>query len=306
MRLLRVYPASWRTRYGDELATLIEELEGGGRMSWRTRVDVVRAGLAERLRALGPGGLAPRERAREGCLLVLYAWMLFAVGGFGVQKASEHWKAVTPAAKQGLPAAAFDVLLVAAVAGSALVLLGLAATLPRLAGLILRGGWTEIRRPIVRAAVLTLLTAAATLGLVAWAQSLAPAARNGADAAYVGAFLAWVLLFAVCLLAWAAAAGAAARRLSLPAGLLRLEVRLGAAVTAAMAVMTVATAVWWGSLAAAAPWFFQGRPAGSGASALVPNMAVPAGLMVCATVLGVVGAIRATRALAQAAPSRAR
>jgi hypothetical protein len=303
MRLLRVYPASWRARYGDELATLIEELDGDARMSWRVRLDVVRAGFAERVRVLGPGGLPPRERAREGSLLVLYAWMLFVLGGLGVQRASEHWKAVTPAAKQRLPAAAFDVLFVAAGIGAALVLLGVAALLPRLASTIRQHGWTEIRRPIIRAGLLTLLTLVATVGLARWAHSLTPAARNGHDTAYGGVFAAWVLLFAACLFAWAAAAAATARRLSLSPAVLRFEVWLGATVSAAMAVMTIATAVWWGSLASAAPWFFDGRPVGSSASALVSNMVVPAGLMLCATALGLIGATRAMKAVTKVSGS---
>jgi hypothetical protein len=224
--------------------------------------------------------------------------MLFALGGFGVQKASEHWQAVTPAADQGVPAAAFDVLFVTAAAGSALVLLGVAVSLPHLAALLRGGAWTEIRRPIVRAAFLSLLTAAATFGLAAWAHSLTPAARNGSDHAYGGAFLAWVLLLAACLLAWAAAAAAAARRLSLSPRLLRLQVFLAATVSAAMVVTTIATAVWWGSLASVAPWFFESRSVGASASPLVPNMLVPAGLMLCATSLGLLGASRALRALA--------
>ena len=297
MRLLRVYPSSWRARYGDELATLIEELDDGARMSWRIRLDVVRAGLAERVRVLGLRGLPPHERAREGFLLVLYAWMLFVFAGFGVQRASEHWQAVTPTAKQGLPAAAFDALVIAAGIGAALVLLGVAVLLPRLAAAIRQGGWTQIRRPIFRAGLLTMLTLVATFGLARWAHSLTPAARNGRNAAYTGVFGAWVLLLAACLFAWAAAAAATARHLTLSAVLLRLEVWLGAIVTATMSAMTIATGVWWGSLARAAPWFFDGRPVGSNASALVSNMIVPAALMLCATSLGLIGATRAVKAL---------
>ena len=295
--LLRVYPPAWRARYGNELASLIEELGGGARMSWRVRFDVVRAGIVERARVLAPRELAPPERAREGSLLVLYAWMVFVIGGFGVAKASEHWRAVTPTAKQSLPGAAFDVLLIAAAVGAALVLLGVAVSLPRLAGLIRAGGWAEIRRPILRAASLSLLTVSATFGVAGWAHSLTPAARNGGDAAYGMMFVAWVILFAACLIAWAAAAGATARQLVLSAGMLRLEVWLGATVSVAMAVMTIATAIWWGSLASAAPWFFDGRPVGSSASALVSNVVVPAGLMLCATSLGLIGATRAIKAL---------
>ena len=298
MRLLRVFPTAWRARYGEELANLIDELAGDSRTAWRVRFDVVRAGLAERLRVHDPSRLPPLERAREGSLLVLYAWTLFVLGGFGIQKASEHWRAVTPAAKQGVPAAAFDVLLVAAAVGSALVLVGIAALLPRLAALLRAGGWPRIRRPIVRAAVISVLAAAATVGLARWAHSLTPRARNGADLAYSGVFLAWVALLAACLFSWAAAAAATARRLALPARMLRVEVMLAAAAGATMAVMTVAAAVWWGSLARAAPWFFAGRPAGSGTlGALQWNIVVPIGLMLCATSLGLVGTTRAVKAL---------
>ena len=297
--LLRVYPPAWRARYGPELVTLIEQLDGGARMSWRVRFDVVQAGIVERMRVFAPRGLQPRERARQGSVLVLYAWVVFVIGGFGVEKASEHWQAVTPSAKRSLPAAAFDVLLVAASVGTALVLLGVAVSLPRLAALIRAGGWQKIRWPVLRAFSLTALTVAGTFGLVAWAHSLTPSARNGGDAVYGGVFVAWVILSAACLLAWAAAATTTARQLASSAGTLRVDVWLAAAVTVTMAVMTIATAVWWGSLARAAPWFFDGRPAGSSASALVSNMVVPVGLMLGATVLGLIGATRAMRALMQ-------
>ncbi len=302
MRLLRVYPASWRKRYGDELVTLIDELGQEGRMSWSVRLDVVRAGVAQRVRALGLAGLPPTARAREGSLLVLYAWGLFVLGGFGLEKAAEHWQAVTPTAEQRVPAAAFDGVVVAAGIGTTLVLLGVVALLPRLASMIRQGGWPIVRPPIVRASVLTLLTLAATVGLSRWAQSLAPAARNGHYLPYAVVFGAWVALVAGCLFAWAAAGAATARRLSWSNALLRLEVWLSVAVTATMAAMTIATAVWWGSLARAAPWFFAGRPIGSHASALVANMIVPMLSMLCATVVALFGATRARQGLANLSP----
>ena len=301
MRLLRIYPAAWRARYGEEFEALLEELDGVARMSRHDRIDVMRAGVGERLHVFGLAGLPPRERAREGSLLVLWAWTLFVLGGIGVQKASEHWQAVTPPAKQGLPAAAFDVLVVVAGAGSALVQLGVALVLPRLVALIRGGGWAQIRRPIIRAGLLSMLTAAATILLAQWAHSLSPAARNGHDVAYSGAFAVWAIFVAVCLFAWSAAAAATTRRLALSVGLLRVEASLGAAVAVAMAVMTIATAVWWEAVATTAPWFFEGRPVGSNTSVLVANMIAPMLLMLCATSLGAVGSMRALRAIASGA-----
>lgn len=297
MRLLRVYPAAWRARYGDELVALLEDLDGAARMSWRVRLDVVRAGLGERARVLVLGGGAPRERVRRGSVLVLYAWMLFVLGGFGVQKASEHWQAATPSGERTLPALGFDVLVVVAALGSVLVLLGVAVALPALAGLVRRGGWRTIRLPILVAVALSVSTVVATVGLAAWAHSLTAAARNGHDASYAGVFVGWVVLVAACLFAWAAAASATARRISFSLRQLRLEAGLAAATSAAMVVMTLAAAVWWGAVASAAPWFFEGRPAGAAASPLVANVIVPVAVMVCATALALAGATRALRAL---------
>ena len=99
--------------------------------------------------------------------------MVFVLGGFGVQKASEHWQAVTPVGKQHPPAAAFDVLFWTAGLGSALVLVGVALS----GTFVRRGGWTTVRGPIIRATLLSLLAVAAKVGLVRWGHSLMPAAR---------------------------------------------------------------------------------------------------------------------------------
>jgi hypothetical protein len=298
MRLVRAYPAAWRKRYGDELAAVLDALaaEGTG-VSWGMRTDIVRAGLAERVRSLGMHGRPPYERAREGSLRVLYAWMAFVVGGFGVEKASEHWRAATPVAAQGAPAATFDVLAAAAALGSLLVLAGIAVALPPLLRLIRDGGWPTLWRPILRATLVTVLLVAATAGLAGWAHTLDSIQRNGGDAAYGGVFVAWVALFAVCLWSWAAAAAATARRVSLSGAAIRLEALLGAAVVVAMAVVTAATAVWWALVARAAPSFFTGHAAAASSAALVPNMIVPAALMACATGFAFLGARAAVTAL---------
>lgn len=277
MRLLYAYPPAWRARYGGELAVLLEELDGG----WRARLDVVRAGLVERVRPLGLGSLSPHDRAREGSLLVLYAWTLFVLGGCGIQKASEHWQATTPAGDRAVPAGAFDGLVVIAAIGSALVLLGAAIVLPRLVAAARREGWQELVRPLRAAPGLTVLAAGATVGLAAWAHSLTPAARNGHDAAYTGAFAAWVLLVAVTLFSWSAAAAAIARRLDLSSRLLRIEALVSIAVAGSMALMCASAFVWWTSV---------------GGYGLVANVIVPVAAMTCGMILGLIGALRAARA----------
>lgn len=297
-RLLALYPPVWRARYGEELEALIVESSGGQGVPWRVRADVALAGGRERLRAAGlSGDGAPSERVRGGVLLTLCAWALFVVAGMGVQKFSEHWQDATPAASRALPSTAFDALVVAALCGIVLVLAGIAATLPSVAAFLRGGGWRAIRRRVVTAALLTGVEVTATIGLVVWAHGLTGPQRNGHDVAYAIAFLCLALLAAACLVAWTVAAVATARRLPLRAATLRTETWIACAVAGAMGVMTAATAVWWGALAGAAPWFLAGSAAGAAASPLAPQLLAAAALMLLATLLGGAGAQRAVRAL---------
>jgi hypothetical protein len=297
--LVRLYPPGWRARYGEELEALIVEASDGRRVPWRVRLDVLRAAGRARLNAagLGPDG-GPAERVRGGALLTLCAWALFVVAGSAVQKISEHWQDATPAGSRDLPAVAFGALVVAAVCASVLVVAGIAAAAPSLAAFLRTGGWPAIRPWVRRATALTVLLVVGTIGLIAWAHGLNGPERNGGDSAYTVAFACWAALAVACLLAWTAAAVATARRLDLPAPALRAQAWVSASVAAAMAVMTAATVIWWVALADAAPWFLAGKPAGTSASALAPELLAAAALMVLATLLGAAGALQAMRARA--------
>jgi hypothetical protein len=282
MLLVRLYPAAWRARYGAELEALIAEASAGGRVPWRTRADVVRAAARERAHAL-LGGSAP-DRVRASASVVLWAWAAFVVAGIGVQKYAEHWQSATPSGSRALPGAAFDALAVTAAVGSALVLGGIAATLPRLLEFLRGGGWPRIRRPVTAALALATVLVPATIGLVLWAHRLTEAQRNGHDGVYAGVAAAWAVLVLATLLAWTRAATATAAHLDLAPAVLRLEARLAGAVAVAMAVMTAATAVWWGSLAAA-----------GAVSSLAPQLVVAGVLMLLATVVAAGAALRGLR-----------
>jgi hypothetical protein len=296
--LVRLYPPAWRARYGEELEALIVASSDGRRVTWRVRADVALGAVRERLRAAGLTGDGPAPtRVRGGALLTLCAWALFTVAGLAVQKFSEHWQDATPADSRALPSAAFAALVIAAVCGSLLVLAGIGSAMPSLAAFLRAGGWPTIRRRVVIAAVVTGAAIAATVALVVWAHALTGRERDGHDLAYAIAFVAWALLIVATLFSWTAAAVAAAGRLRLPAATLRIASRLAGGAAVAMAAMTAATAVWWASLADAAPWFLAGRPVGSNASPVAPELAVAATLMLLATLLGGAGAYRAARAL---------
>ncbi len=293
-----LYPPMWRERYGEELEALLAEMSGGGRLPWRARVDVARAGGRERLRAAGldPCG-APSDQARGGILLVLVSWAVFVVAGTLVQKFSEHWQDVTPSHSQALPSGAYAGLVAVAVCGTVLVLAGIGWTIPALVAFLRDGGWATIRRPVITAALLTSLAMVATFALVVWAHGLTGRQRAGHDTAYAIAFGAWALLGTACLFAWTVAAVAIGGRLSLRDATLRLETRIAVAVAASMGAMTAATAVWWLAISDSAPWFLAGRAVGEGGSPLAPQMVAASALMVFASLLGVAGSRGALRAL---------
>jgi len=220
--LLLAYPRRWRERYADELVALLEAEP----LTWRTRANVLSAGLRERLRGSGP----PQLR-------VLWAWSLFVIGGMVFQKSSEHWQLVVPTGDRAVPTAAFDTVQAAAAIGSAVVLAGVALALPAFVRDLRSSGWTAVRRPILVASTATVVTAAALVALALDRDTIA-----------ASVFIA----SAVCsLFAWTHAAARSARRLDS----VRAHSYLAPIVTATMVVMTIAAAVWFASVSTHAPSF---------------------------------------------------
>ncbi|HEX5191293.1 MAG TPA: hypothetical protein VFW09_00710 [Solirubrobacteraceae bacterium] len=293
--LLVLYPAAWRRRYGDELDALILDMAAGdGTAPWRVRADLI--GSAARLRLLGDGD--PGRRIRGGASLVLWAWAVFVLAGAVVAKTSEHWQQALPRHGVGDAQAAFDALTVAAIVCAVLVAAGIAVALPAAARFLRDGGWWLVR---ARALIAVALTAAVVPALVAigfWAHGLTDAQRNGHDALYGAAVVSWAALGAACLLAWTAVATRIARELRCRRGVLTTQALIAAVVAIAMAAMTVAMLVWWVIVA-------QRDPAPSGGSiaaylsALVPQLAFAAVLMVVATAIAALGAVRADAALTE-------
>jgi hypothetical protein len=278
--LLALYPRAWRARYGRELADLVADLRADGAAPSRITVDLVRAAGVERLRAAEVLGAAPAAaRARGGSLLVLWAWMLFVLAGCTVAKFAEHWSDTVAGDERRVAAAAFAVLVGAALCTAALVAAGLASAAPGLVRGLRSGLWPRLRRPVTVAAGLSAAMVLATAGLVTRAADLTVRQRNGQDLAYAGAFLAWAGLGATCLVAWTVVATTAARGIELPDRVLRLQARLGAGVTLGMAVMTAATLTW--SVARAEPG----------------SWAVVTAAMVVATTLAVIGSGRSLHAI---------
>jgi hypothetical protein len=302
-RLLACYPAEWRARYGEELEELIVLVAGDGPVAWRVRADVVCGGMRERARlTLGSRpGAGAEERARDGLIAVLAAWVLFAFAGAIVAKTSEHWATALAGSVPGVASAGFTMLQVGAALAGALALVAIALSVPGLGRLLRAGGWPRIRGPVRRALGISVVALVATAALVMWAHHLSAAQREGHDDLYAAAFLAWAALGAACLAAWTAAAAGIARTLA-PAGArrVRAQARLATAVVVAMAVMASATLAWWIAVALRAPAALTGTAVTAPASPWVPQLLVSGAMMVAAIALGTGGARRALRAPAAA------
>jgi len=282
-RLLKAYPAAWRERYGAELVSLIEAGAEGGRVSVRVQLDVIASGLAQRLRSSGLVGddVPPERRIRAGVLVVLSAWAAFVVAGLGLAKTAEHWQAVTPRPDRGVPAAAYDGVLLGAALGTLAVLLGIMLTVPPLVAFLRTGGWMKIHRAVLRALGATGFTALALVGVISWAHRLTVEQRNGGDVLYAAAFVVLCLCAIGSIALWTRAAVVTAGELALTSASLRWETLLAAATTVTMVGMTLSSTVWWASVA--------------GSSTL--RMLALTLLMVAATSLATAGTFRSVQAL---------
>ncbi len=286
--LLRWYPSEWRARYGEEMEALLEDTYGAASsVPRRARFELTRSGLAERARVVGllESGLDPSDLRRDGSLLVLVGWALFAVAGACFGKFSDNWYAGTPAGTgRAFSAAAYGTLFVAELTGCALVLLAASTCLPSLVRLVRDGGWRSVRGPVVRATSAVAVGGVALGAVTVWAHRLNAGQRNGALWYYSLALFAFSLLGGVVVVVCTTSAWSVVRRLPLSAELTARLARVAQLVCLLMVVVVAALVGWWVCEALHAPGVLA-----SGITAGVPvlpgdapPMMLAAGLLMCA------------------------
>jgi MFS family permease len=296
--MVRWYPAAWRERYGDEMAALIEDQLGDQTPTLRFRLSIARAGLRER--AIGSAivgrSAAPSERARTGALIVLGAWSAFVIAGASFSKLAEHFPVVVPATHRAWTA--FQVVQIAALIAASLFAGGIVIALPAVSRFLRAGGWSTVRRSVLRSAVFGGAAVTGTIGLTVWAHAISSAQRNGTDAGYGVAFVVWAVLVAATICVWARAGIAIGRQIQLSRRQLALESGLAIGVAGAMCTMTVSTAIWWASMAVSAPWFLDGSPVGTAGSPVDLQLIVTMAVMLASVVAGGYGVARIGRSWA--------
>jgi hypothetical protein len=271
-RLLRWYPETWRSRYGEEFAELlIADIFERPRSRTRT-ADVVRGGIVARLAAAGLCGCTLEASAQVRASLTSLGCCVAIFMGFGAAMWSQlaigwQWSApdtaATTVAMVVMSAAmlAFAVLAVAAtvpvlwIAGSSLVrgrhpgLLGSAALAVACAVIMFVGGrhfgngWPGTGgHPWARQGLVPGGVAA-----FSWASTLFVSsywAHPSALASFPAAELAWMALSPLAVAGLVGGAVSLVRRTEFSARVLDFETRLGAAACATMAVFLTGCCAW--------------------------------------------------------------
>jgi hypothetical protein len=237
-KLLRWYPRAWRERYGDELATLIQDDLDEGRPAWRLRLSVIGGGLRERGRQARHAAAAslkrPASHDRWGTILLAGLVCAFLLGDLTLSaSAAGTWQGV-----------ALDASLAAVALTGAVVLADGLLALPALVRFWRAGGWPKIRRRVGWAAGGTVAAGGGLAGLVLISGSH-PHAQLNASWAYWTGVLVTGLAMAVAIGLWAAAATATARHLTLTPRVRAAQLVLGAVIPTAVSTMLVTLSLWW-------------------------------------------------------------
>ncbi len=294
------YPASWRARYGGELAALLEDTYGDGSVPLRQRLSLLRAALTEHARASGfAPGAVPAQRARTGALVVLCAWSFFMVSGSVFAKYVEHWDLATPVNERWLPDHAVTAVIYAATLGGALVALGALALALPVARSVRAEGWGRLGRAMRDTAVLVMVALLTSGAVILFAHSQASAERNGGAWIFSVAGAVWGMTLLAALVACTRAAVVAALRIELRGALLRAEAVSALGVFLCMGVVLAGTTTWWVATALHAPRFLQSSlgPLGTWGSVVPPVMVGITAAMLVAVLTAGIGAWRVVGAL---------
>jgi hypothetical protein len=226
--LVRMYPAEWRKRYGDELLDLLETR----RLTPPTIVSTLRGAWDAHARLTEVTGVR-RDRARIVTIsasTIAAAWAVFALAAAGVAKSTEDTPFTAASRSHDLISVTRGSMSAVFALSTAIVVMGVIPVAgAAIVQFVRRRDW----RGLGLAGVPVL--AAAAVVVVGWLAGQAPARPvHGAANVIVASTLAALVLFAVSTSL--AAGSAALRRVRLGAWSLRLLTYAGAAAAATMSL----------------------------------------------------------------------
>ena len=294
--LLRLYPAGWRARYGDEFAALLDDYP----LTFLGLLDVLLGALDAHIAPLDTTGRILRmiHRPRRSAIAVFCAYIAFVLAGMSFQKSIEDDLGALNGPHPDISLAYHIVLfvaplsLLAVLAGGAPI--GLAAILRAL-----RGRHWDILALFAVPPVALALWIGWTLVLL---DVIAPANPHFdvRSPLGVGLFLSWGGLFVLAAIASTAAVSIAVSRSDLSPALYRFALGPAAAATITMLVMLGAV-VAWGLLVRAEFPAYMTRPNSPLRWAEGFTWLIQIAVMALATLAAAVALIRAYRSPADPA-----
>lgn len=292
--LLRLYPAGWRARYGEEFAALLEDQP----LTPRIALDTLLGALDAHVVALGSHGRTGMvNRLRSSQIAVFCAYIAFVVAGMGFQKMTEYDDFMS-ARRHTLVGVPFDVV----VAGAAVSLLAVLAGGVPLALSALRYAWDRKRWDIALLLATPALALALLLGYGAFLLHIANtgsaqfsrSAQSGVSLRDKVFFALLVGGFAVAAVASTWAVCVAIRRAEIAASLFRFA-RIPALVTAViMLTVAIATLIWGLGLRGAEPGLLSGDDGVLATNTMLSWLAIVA-VMALSSLVALVASLRGLR-----------
>lgn len=291
--LLRLYPARWRARYGDELAELVAQSRFSGRLVRDLLGGAIDAHL--NLADLMGGWSAMTSRLRASVITVFTGWVVFCAAACGLVKGIEDGELDRAAhADAALGASLVALRWAFALAGVA-VLVG-AAPLVLVA---LRRAWRDAA--LARLCAVPFLAATVVIGYALVAVSVAGGAQPAGGSVSAGRAVLFVGLLVLCAtgaVSTVVAVRAAVHRIELPAPALRWAGWASALVAVTVTVGVASTAVYGWLLATESPALLRSAK-GLVATPLPATLAVVLALGAAAVVIVGRAAVTGLRALCQ-------
>ncbi|HEV8191498.1 MAG TPA: hypothetical protein VGP82_08430, partial [Ktedonobacterales bacterium] len=254
--LLRLYPATWRKRYGDEFSALLDDCQ----LSLAVLFDLLGGALDAHLhQLLLTGRILPMiNRTRRAEITVFCAWIAFVVAGLAFQRMSEY----DDFQNAGATYPVIGVSYIAIQVGAAVALLAvLAGGLPVALSALTRA-LAQRRFDVLLLFGVPVLALAAILAYISIVVTIPGGVSQQTDTPTSlgkALFLGLIAVFSLAASASAWAVSAAISRSDADERWYRFA-RIPAIVTAlAMLVMAVATIVWGLALRVNVPQLFNGN-----------------------------------------------
>ncbi len=253
--LLHLYPATWRERYGEEFAALLDDCQ----LPPLYVLDIVRGALDARLHeAQLTGRILPMmNRTRRAEITIFCAWIAFVVAGLAFQRMSEY----DDFQNAGATYPAIGVSFFAIQAGAAIALLAVLVGGVPIALFAFTRALEQRRYGVALlfgVPVLAFAALAVYIKIVSGISGVTSQDASGPTTLGKELFLGLIVLFALAAIASAWAVSAAISRSDVDERWYRFA-RIPAFVTAlALLVMCAATIIWGLALRVSVPQLFNG------------------------------------------------